>query len=242
MTNQPVPRSRRDRPAKPPLSRQWIVDTTIEIMRKEGLGKATMRRVAHELDTGPASLYVYVRNTAELHGAVLDALLGELPQRTEGAWDERIEALLTDYRGLLFANPGLARSVLVIRPAGENFIAMVDRLLGLLIEGGVNAGQASWGVNLLLLSTTATAAEHAASEPGDVDGSAEIEHSAQGQAVRGAGGVSTPHINEHADSLLGGTPDQRWQWAVRAQIAGIAATPQPLPQPEPEPEPPTNKE
>ncbi|MEV8510654.1 hypothetical protein AB0368_38300 [Actinoplanes sp. NPDC051475] len=28
-----------------------------------------MRRLAEELDTGPASLYVYVRNMAELHGA-----------------------------------------------------------------------------------------------------------------------------------------------------------------------------
>ena len=38
----------------------------------------TMRRLADELDTGAASLYVYVRNTAELHAAVLDELLGSV--------------------------------------------------------------------------------------------------------------------------------------------------------------------
>jgi len=51
-------RGRRERPAKPPLSREWIVAETITIMRTEGLEKATMRRVAQALDTGPASLYV----------------------------------------------------------------------------------------------------------------------------------------------------------------------------------------
>jgi AcrR family transcriptional regulator len=50
------PQSRRERPAKPPLSRAWIVSTTLDIVRREGLSKATMRRVAGELDTGPASL------------------------------------------------------------------------------------------------------------------------------------------------------------------------------------------
>lgn len=52
--------------------------TAVEIMRGEGLGRVTMRRLAQELDTGPASQYVYFRNTAELHAAVLDELLGEV--------------------------------------------------------------------------------------------------------------------------------------------------------------------
>ena len=72
------PISRRERPAKPALSRRWIVDTAVRIMRAEGLDKVTMRRLAQELDTGPASLYVYVANTAELHAAVLDDLLGQV--------------------------------------------------------------------------------------------------------------------------------------------------------------------
>ncbi|MFI0242443.1 FAD-dependent monooxygenase [Streptomyces sp. NPDC016845] len=72
------PRSRRERPAKPALSRDGIVAAAVHVLRTEGLGKVTMRRLAHELDTGPASLYVYVRNTDELHAAVLDALLAEV--------------------------------------------------------------------------------------------------------------------------------------------------------------------
>ena len=72
------PRSRRERPAKPALTRAGIVAAAVEVMRSEGLERVTMRRLAQELDTGPASLYVYVANTAELHAAVLDELLGDL--------------------------------------------------------------------------------------------------------------------------------------------------------------------
>ena len=65
-------RSTRDRPAKAPLSEQVIVDAALEILRAEGLDAVTMRSVAAELDTGPASLYVYIRGRDELREAILD--------------------------------------------------------------------------------------------------------------------------------------------------------------------------
>src|SRR3954454_14940364 len=110
-------RSRRDRPAKPALSRDWIVAETIKIVRAEGLERATMRRVAQALDTGPASLYVYVANTAELHAAVLDELIASTDPEP-GDWLARLESVLAAYAEVLFTYPGLARSALVLRPTG----------------------------------------------------------------------------------------------------------------------------
>ena len=70
--------SRRERPAKPALTRAGIVAAAVAVMQAEGLDRVTMRRLAQELDTGAASLYVYVRNTAELHAAMLEELLGQV--------------------------------------------------------------------------------------------------------------------------------------------------------------------
>lgn len=219
--------SRRDRPAKPPLSRQWIIAETIKIVQEEGLAKATMRRVADALDTGPASLYVYIANTAELHAAVTDELTGTLPGDEDGPWADRLERLMSAYSSLLFSYPGLARSALQLRPMGPNTIRLFDRALGLLLEGGVAPDRAAWGVDLLVQHATASAAEHSAPTPGDTypasfspDAVAEIS-----AAVRNAAAEDVPHIAGHADLLLSGTPEQRASWAIRALIAGIAGTP-----------------
>jgi AcrR family transcriptional regulator len=224
-----VPRSRRERPAKPALSREWIISATIDIMRREGLAKATMRRVAQALDTGPASLYVYIANTAELHAAVLDELLGTLEVRTEGGWAERLEALLGDYRTLLFTYPGLARSAVVIRPTGSHAIVFIDRLLGLLLEGGVEPTRAAWGVDLLILHVTADAAEHSAPAPDEITSPAdrEAEWDAISRAIAAADPAAAPHVVAHSEAILSGRPEQRAHWALAVLIAGIAGTPVP---------------
>ena len=95
-----------------------IVAETLAIVRREGLKAATMRRVAHELDTGAASLYVYVANTTELQIAVLDAFLEGLAPPTRGDWRARIEALLADYRDRLTSYPELARAALAMHRQG----------------------------------------------------------------------------------------------------------------------------
>ena len=75
MSSEASPRSRRDRPAKPALSREAIVDAALAIVREEGIDALTMRRLAQALDTGPASLYVYVANRDELWDLLFDAAL-----------------------------------------------------------------------------------------------------------------------------------------------------------------------
>src|ERR1700685_948240 len=113
--------SRRERPAKPALTRAGIVAAALTVMRAEGLDRVTMRRLAAELDPGPASLYVYVRNTAELHAAMLEELLGQIdlsPVAAPGDWRERLIAVLTSYTAILFEHPGLGQSAVGARASG----------------------------------------------------------------------------------------------------------------------------
>ncbi|VTR76076.1 TetR/AcrR family transcriptional regulator [Cellulomonas hominis] len=220
----PAPRSRRERPAKPALTREGIVDAAVRLMEQEGLERVTMRRLATELDTGAASLYVYVANTAELHAAVLDRLLAEVDLRAAGArgWRERLDAVVGSYTDVLQARPALARSAMVTRPNGPHYLDLVETLLALLEEGDVPAAQAAWGVDLLLHNATAMAAEHAA---GPDDRQAAREWDRLGVLLTHASPEQHPRVHAQAQHLLSGTPDERRRWRLQTLVNGILATP-----------------
>src|SRR5580698_3987664 len=103
-------RSTRDRPAKTPLSEDAIVDAALAITRAECLDAVTMRRVAAELDTGAASLYVYVRNRDELLRAMMERVAGTVPRVAPepARWREQVHELMRGLRAALEAHPGLA--------------------------------------------------------------------------------------------------------------------------------------
>lgn len=221
------PRSRRERPAKPALTRAGIVATAVQVMRAEGLERVTMRRLAQELDTGPASLYVYVRNTAELHAAILDELLGSVDLASGGTgddWCDRLTGILTSYIEVLFEEPALARSALVARPSGEHYLDLVEAILGLLSEGGLSPGKAAWAVDLLLLFATSTAAEQ--STRGQA-ADAQDDWDALAAAVRGASPDRYPHVAALGSALLSGTGRARLAWGFHALISGVLAAPEP---------------
>ena len=216
-----VPVSRRDRPAKPPLTREGIVAVALRVLRAEGLERVTMRRLAQELDTGPASLYVYFGSMAELHRAVLDRLLAEVnlrPAARAGGWRARLTGLLVAYTELLFAHPSLARSVMTLRPSGPNYMRLADSVLALLRTGGVPAGQAAWGMNVLLQLAVAMAAEHGTRRE---SASAYAE---EGVPWREVSAGEYPGIAWASGQLFSGTGQQRLRWAFDVLIAGIAAT------------------
>ncbi len=222
--------SRRERPAKPALTREGIVAAAVAVMQAEGLDRVTMRRLAQELDTGAASLYVYVRNTAELHAAMLEELLRQVdlsPVTAPGDWRERLIKVLWSYTGILFEQPGLAQSVLVTRPSGPAYLSLAEGILGLLSTGGVPSDRAAWAVDLLLHFATSTAAEQATRER-TID--AQDEEDALVEALREAPADTFPHITAlGVEELMSGPGPDRLTWGFRVLINGILQTPRPEP-------------
>ncbi len=215
--------SRRERPAKPALTRDGIVRAALAIARADGLEKVTMRRVAERLDTGAASLYVYVRNNADLRAAMLDEILATVdltPATAAGPWRQRLAAVLTSYSLVLFANPALAQSAMASRPSGPNYLNLTECLLTLLKAGVVPDNQAAWGVDLLMLYATGIAAEQGA-RSGRVE--AVDEYHTLVAALRGADPARYPEIFRLADQLV--SDGDRLAWGFQAVIAGIAVTP-----------------
>ncbi|MFD9505883.1 TetR/AcrR family transcriptional regulator [Streptomyces mirabilis] len=227
----PAPISRRERPAKPALTRQGIIDAALAILRDEGLGKVTMRRIAAALDTGPASLYVYVRNTGDLHAQILDSLLGPVkaPAPEAGPWRDRLKALLVSYGDVLFRHPEIARMAMSTQPSGPNYLALAEAILGLLDEGGVSGREAAWAMDLLLLYPTAVAVEHSSpavavehSSPKSATQESD-EFSALAAKIATADPARYPHIARLGDTLLSGDGPSRTDWALDVILDGVLA-------------------
>ncbi len=219
-TSEPAPRSRRERPSKPALTRQGIIDTALRILSEEGLAKVTMRRIASALDTGHASLYVYVRDTEDLHAQVLDAMLAAVEIPDDGNWRDRLKGMLADYGEVLRHHPELARVALSTQPNGPHFTMIVEQVLALLKEGGADDRSAAWGVDLLLLVPTALAVEHNA----DVSPKRDAERISDMETrIEAADPQKYPHIARLGADLVSGDGQIRAHWALDVLLDALLA-------------------
>ena len=218
----PEVKSRRGGPVKQPLSRDIIVRATLDLLTQEGLDQVSLRKVAASLDTGPASLYAYVEDLQELYALVLDRALGDVetvgnPRRD---WRQRLDALLHSYYQVLSRSLGLAQLALTMVAIGPNALRIVEVLLGLLEEAGIDKTTSAWAVDLISLYVTAIAAEHSHHR--------KLSSQSFGSLSRALDAVSAadyPRVHAvREDFVTGGGPD-RFTWAVDALIAGILETP-----------------
>src|SRR5919201_6636726 len=147
-----APRSRRDRPAKAALSREAIIDAALAIARDEGVDALSMRRLAQALDTGPASLYVYVANQAELWELLFDAALGTIEtEPTDPArWREQLHGLAGRIAHTMAVEfPGIARLAMTHIPIGDNSLRIAESMVSLLKAGGVSDQATAYAMELL---------------------------------------------------------------------------------------------
>lgn len=75
------------------LSRDRVVTAALALVEGEGLDALSMRRLAVELDTAPASLYRHIANRADLVALVgeriVDEMAADLDPQPEATWQER---------------------------------------------------------------------------------------------------------------------------------------------------------
>ncbi len=209
--------SRRNRPAKDPLSREVIVSTALDILRQEGIAGLSLRKVAAALDTGAASLYVYVTNLSELHELMFEEVLGRVEVPTEGNWRKRLTALLTSYVLAMYNQSGIGQIAQMMVLPGPNALRLVETMLGLLLEGGITRQAAAWAVDLLNLYVISQAAE------------SEVRHNDGGtfeRTLERISRVSDEYPNVHAlrKELVTGE-SARFDWAVEVFINGFLQTP-----------------
>jgi AcrR family transcriptional regulator len=90
------------------LSIEQICEAALRIVDEDGLRELTMRRLADELGTGPASLYRHVASRNDLLVEVADLVLGELDAPDPALhWRDAVERLAKDLRRVLVGHRGL---------------------------------------------------------------------------------------------------------------------------------------
>jgi AcrR family transcriptional regulator len=221
MAAPPRARSTRERPARKPLSEAAIVDAALAITKAEGFDAVTMRRVAAELDTGAASLYVYVRNRDELLQAMFERAVDPLAlvEPDPARWREQVHDLLGAFLKTLENYPGLAGALPVGPPVSENALAGAENLLAILLAGGIGSQDAAWACDILALIVTATATE--ADVRRDIGRADIVDHARNAFAELPP--ERFPMIVAHVAEMTAGDSQDRFHFAVDTFLDGLVA-------------------
>jgi len=221
----PRARSTRDRPAKPPLSEDGILDVAMLILREEGLEAVTMRRLAGELDTGPASLYVYISGRDELRNAMLDRVAGmvELETPDPAQWRAQLHRLMHGLLAAMVAHPGIATVAVANPPTTERSLLAAENMLALLRAGGVTDRDAGWACDILPLITTASAVEAAVHQQRGQEESDGDFVQRLVQAFAALPPARFPNLTALAPEMTSGDGDERFRFAIDVFLDGLVA-------------------
>ena len=155
------------------LTRERILCTALDLLRRYGLGDLSMRRVAQELDVAPGALYYHVRNKQELlvllAGRILSSgaadNLGEAPAEgavvqenatQKAAAQETVPQDLESTRMMILVEAAAVREALLNTQDAAEVVTLavsihpesirpLARIRTLLTAAGLSPSQAGWG-------------------------------------------------------------------------------------------------
>jgi AcrR family transcriptional regulator len=146
---------------KPPITVGRITDAALEVVATQGYDALTMRSVAGVLDTGAASLYAHVVNKADIDELIIGRLCAQLvlPEPDPATWREQILDVCTQVRDQYLEYPGISRAALAMAPTNLDVLSVNERMLAILLAGGIEPQTAAWAIDALLLYVGAYALE-----------------------------------------------------------------------------------
>jgi TetR/AcrR family transcriptional regulator, tetracycline repressor protein len=142
------------KPDRGRLDRDTVVARALALVDAEGLEALTIRRLAVDLGVTPMALYWHFRNKDELLDALVEHLLGTVRLPVLPAlpavlavhgrdWAEQLHAALTAFAAALRPHPAIAPLIQARVLFSAPGLALAERALGLLREGGFTAEQAA---------------------------------------------------------------------------------------------------
>lgn len=215
---------------RPVLGLDAIVARTLRIVDADGVGAVSMRRVAAEFDTGPASLYAYVASKEALLRLVLDRILDEVEIPAGDDWRDVVRSLAHNARSVLQRHNDAAVLSFAHVPTGAKALDSVERVLATMIAGGVPPQVAAWSMDIVSLYVAADVYEGWLLKQRFDDGSGRDPEEV-GQAFVGEIAASWAHVPAgrypnlvaNAGAMMTGGSDDRFAFGIDMLIAGFAA-------------------
>ncbi|MFJ6747905.1 MULTISPECIES: TetR/AcrR family transcriptional regulator [unclassified Streptomyces] len=214
-----------------PLSQSAIVNAALRILNSSGLDSVSMRRVAEELNTGPASLYVYVAGKEELLELVLDRVLGEVsvPEADPQRWEEQVKEVVRQTRDALGAHADLARASMAVIAAGPNALVISEGLLAILRSAGIPDQACAWVLDVLMLYLSADAYEAALyrSRAEKDEDPVLMAQAYLGEVISSLPKSRFPHLVALMPHMVGGDRAERFEFGLDVLVRGLGAVARP---------------
>jgi AcrR family transcriptional regulator len=226
-----LPPGQRDpEPRKAPLTVDRIVDAAMALMKRDGYDNVSMRSLARELDTGPASLYAHVANKEELDQHVVDRIsrLLDVPEPDPERWQEQLKQLMRDMRRLYREHPGSARAAMGMIPTMDGGLRAADGMMAIALAGGVSPQAAAWFCDISAAFVGAVAYEETiwTSRDNSTPAGEETDHDAVDEQLRAfveGMGDRFPVLARYVVELTSGDGDDRFEFGIAMLVSGLAA-------------------
>lgn len=225
------PRPREIR-ARTPISLERIVDVALAIVDAEGTEGVTMRRVANELGTGPASLYAYVDSREELLQRVHERVIEEVPFPDVDAlgWQEGVRQFALSCHDVYRRHADIALLSFADIPTTAKSLQGAEDLLASMLRGNVPVHVAAWALDRISLYIAADAYEGwlmqvrfggATPEESEELGRAYFDQ--VGDFFASLPRERFPMMTSHLQEMMEGDGEERFRFGIDMLIAGIAS-------------------
>jgi TetR/AcrR family tetracycline transcriptional repressor len=90
------------------LDRAHLTKHLLQLAKRVGVNRVTMRELAAEAGTAPSSVYYHVRDKRELLDLLIESVLAQIEMPQGGDWESRMVELYMNAWRVLVAVPGIA--------------------------------------------------------------------------------------------------------------------------------------
>jgi len=214
------------RPRRDPLTQEAIVEAALAVLDADGLDNLSMRHIAKTLDTGAATLYWHVGSKDGLLDLMFDHIIGEqpVPAPDPERWEEQIREVARTMRATILRHRDVVRLSIGRIPMGPNALCYADRLLAILLAGGIPEPLAVAGHRLLFsivngftMDETGQGGRPPADQPGPEEAAATAR-----EYVSSLPSDRFPHLVRLADHFAGPDLDAQFELLLDLFVDGLA--------------------